>query len=365
MFLPLSVKVCFFCFSLATSSILKNRFSAGNAYAALVLPVNATDRTSQIPGTSAVNDTTVLPDPAFADEDIVWPERSSSPSFSSPKSSTTSSPISTPGAPKLSCNGKAYGKNLRLASCLEALRKMPPGNSRISFGARHHGEWDANLPFRILSSDGLCALDISHKAGAISDHSTASKMKTYAGLLINVCVETKPNEGGVVANIGENGNLAIRATPYRPNVRCASSGTKLDPPVNDCRAVIDEMPTDGKREVFGRRDDPDPEITWKLPTGYNTWRRRCLVHVDTLEPGSGKDASDWYKLCTYRTKLLISLTAVVSIRKTIAEGKVLARRLDLYSGRLTFHFCTGRGGGSCCRIHMPSSGPSRYDAWTW
>ena len=259
-----------------------------------------TDSTPSSPDGTLSNETTILLDPAFADTSIAWPELYASSNISVPPKSrmtTSSLPSPTPGPPRYTCNGKVYGKNLKLSSCRNALSKLPVGNTKHSFGTRDGGNWDANLPFRILSSDGLCALDISHRAGVDMDYITPSELKAQANVLVEVCVKTPPNEGGVVSNIGQNGNLAVRVTSYRPNVHCAPR--HWDFPVSDCRNVIELMPIDGKRQIFGQHDDTDPEITCKLPAGYYTRMKRCEIRVDILVPGSGKDTFDWYKLCAY------------------------------------------------------------------
>ena len=291
---------CFILTLVATLRVLRTHAFPGANYAPLILPsTNGTDwilTNNAAAAATTANETTILPEPAFADSDIAWPESSISPNVSSPSQSTSPSNTSL-GAPNISCNGKAYGKNLNIRSCLEALSKMPTGSRPLTFGQRGHGDWEGNLPLRVLSTNGICALEVSHKVGAESDDISPTELKENARVLIDVCVKGTPNIGGVVSNIGKNGNLAVRVMPYRPNVRCGPDGSR--PPLLDCRNLVDRMPADGQRQVFGPRDDPDPEITVKLPAGFNTRNRRCQVYVDALLPGDGKDASDWYKLCEY------------------------------------------------------------------
>ncbi|KAM0796877.1 hypothetical protein BDR22DRAFT_975776 [Usnea florida] len=158
---------------------------------------------------------------------------------------------------KYTCDGTRYGRGLNLDSCLNAWRRMDDTTVSKSYGERDSDDpgstdWDANLPLRILSYDGRCAIDVSHSARSPSDTIAPSYLKSYARTLISICLQpssspppTSPSAsvGGIVSNIGDNGNLAIRVTKYNPvNVHCtgeAGSG----PPWFDCRDSIDAMPT--------------------------------------------------------------------------------------------------------------------------
>lgn len=50
------------------------------------------------------------------------------------------------------CDGSAYGRDLRLESCQEALVAIPRDTKQILFGRRGRGRWNVNLPHRFLSS---------------------------------------------------------------------------------------------------------------------------------------------------------------------------------------------------------------------
>lgn len=64
---------------------------------------------------------------------------------------TSSADALTVGTPKYVCNGTAYGRNLKLRSCFNAIASMEEFHSPQSFGQRGKGKWDINLPFRFLS----------------------------------------------------------------------------------------------------------------------------------------------------------------------------------------------------------------------
>ena len=279
----------------------------------LLPPSNVTDLISAVNDTSSYEQNTTLPDPGFFDSENVWAGNAPATNLSSPPTAT-SSPSLPPEAPKFSCNGKAYGRNLNYASCIEAWSKFPSGSTLDSFGERGQGSWGANLPLRILSSNGLCAFDIGHKKGVIFDSISRDSLKDNARVLLDICVKGEPNVGGIVTNLGHNGNLILRVVPYRPSVRCAPLG-EWNPGPTDCRFLLDEMATDGTERVFGSKDDPDPAITVKMPVGYRM--RRCEAFIDALVPGSGVDTSDWYKICTYIAGFLLSNLASIIKRRRL------------------------------------------------
>lgn len=114
-------------------------------------------------------------------------------------------------------------------------------------------------------------------------------MKLNVRALIDICVRGHPNQGGVASNLGEHGALAVRITPYRPNVQCGNRGTA--PPFMACRTVLDEMPASDVRQRFGPVDDPMAQVI--VPRRYTDVGQRCGFTVDTI---GSTDVADWYKL---------------------------------------------------------------------
>ena len=51
-------------------------------------------------------------------------------------------------------------------------------------------------------ADGLCAIDINHKAGIRTDWMREIDLKDSVRSLLDICVRGSPNQGGVVKNIG-------------------------------------------------------------------------------------------------------------------------------------------------------------------
>lgn len=286
--------------SLVTSSILKERVNSDTDYANLEFALNFTNPILLINQNDTANVTTTPADVFYGDDNVAWPDIAAPPSLTLPLLNAS---LAHPrlGAPSVRCNGKAYGKNLKILSCLEALSKMPKITKTMTFGERGRGDWDGVLPYRILSADGLCAIDISHKANTLSDKISPSDLRQSVELVIEICLKTKPNEGGVITNLGQNGDLAVRVMPYRPSVRCGQPYS--NPPVADCRMITDLMPADARKETFGQKSDTDPKITVKLPASFQMHRKRCEVVIDTLLPGEGQDTCDWYKIWAAATAI--------------------------------------------------------------
>ncbi|KAL8838495.1 MAG: hypothetical protein Q9176_005047 [Flavoplaca citrina] len=161
-----------------------------------------------------------------------------------------------------------------------------------TFGERGTGQYDAPLPFRYASHDGLCALDLAHTSGVLSDSIAPVDLKVAARLLISVCVGQAPSQGGLLTGLGQNKALALRLMPYRPTVTCGPDGS--GPPWRSCRDIVDLMPANNKKQVFGPRGDT--RTTVPLPWRYTTTRHRCGVIVDGDEPGRITDTGDWYKI---------------------------------------------------------------------
>ncbi|KAL8734994.1 MAG: hypothetical protein Q9166_001119 [cf. Caloplaca sp. 2 TL-2023] len=163
-----------------------------------------------------------------------------------------------------------------------------------SFGERGTGDYDAPLPFRYLSHDGLCAVDLAHASGVLSDVVAPIDLKIATRIVISTCVLAKPGEpntGGLLTGLGQNKALALRVVSYKPEVTCGPEGS--GPPWVSCRHIIDKMPANNKRQIFGPKDDA--RTTIPLPWRYTTVRQRCKLTVDGIEPRS-VTTSDWYKV---------------------------------------------------------------------
>lgn len=194
-------------------------------------------------------------------------------------------------AGQLSC-GQQYGRNLNVRSCIQVYHAMTEEPRPRTFGKRGTGEYDAPLPFRYLSHDGLCAVDISHARGVTFDTIAPVELKEAVAVLIQICVNVHPSTGGITMGLGVNKGLSLRVVPYRPNVYCGPQGS--GPPWITCRHMIDGMMTSEEKQIFGPKewDNTTVPIPWTLTTS----QRKCGMFLDGIAPGEVSDTSDWYKL---------------------------------------------------------------------
>lgn len=106
-------------------------------------------------------------------------------------------------APRIQCDASTYGRGLNIASCQEVWELLPTSLTRRTIGQRTEGNFDIPLPFRVLSHDGLCAVDITHRKGLIYDISTGDELSQAALLVLDACVKGDMQQGGVAVGIGE------------------------------------------------------------------------------------------------------------------------------------------------------------------
>ena len=247
----------------------------------LELPFNAT---------SSIDKFTVIPSSA---SDINWPPDAfapiARPSFGTDPSNTST--LTAKNEKTITC-GQQYGRNLNLMSCLQVFHRMSQDPGPKTFGERGSGTFDAPLPFRWLSHDGLCAVDLSHVAGVEFDTIAPSDLKEAAESIIAICIYGRPNLGGIATGLGVNKGLVIRIVPYRPSVYCGPQGTA--PPWITCRHVLDVIPANNEPQIFGPKAWENTTVA--IPWARTTDARRCAMVVDGIAPGLVSDSSDWYKI---------------------------------------------------------------------
>ncbi|KAI4235597.1 MAG: hypothetical protein LQ352_008078 [Teloschistes flavicans] len=131
---------------------------------------------------------------------------------------TTPAPLMNPPLPALGngrsslndsqrdCRGAQYGTNLNYDSCLDAFRTFELGTypSPIQVRKRNTGEgvfaiW---LPYRLISGNGVCTIDIVRKGTADFDTTSGPELSRAMWKLINQCVRDEGGQGGVASNIG-------------------------------------------------------------------------------------------------------------------------------------------------------------------
>ncbi|KAL8790672.1 MAG: hypothetical protein Q9213_000520 [Squamulea squamosa] len=167
---------------------------------------------------------------------------------------------------------------------------MSPYTGTKSFGRRGSGIYhEAPLPFRYLSHDGRCAIDIAAARGIDSDVVSPLDLRNAALAIINICVATRPSEGGLITGLGENGGISMRVVPYRPSVTCGPDAS--GPPWITCRDIIDVMPADDKQQIFG--PESDGTTTIPIPWSKTSPRLRCAMSIDATAPGPVSEGVSW------------------------------------------------------------------------
>ena len=106
---------------------------------------------------------------------------------------------------KVSCNGAQFGRGLVYERCLDAISTFQsPVTGNATVGPRGQDQrYNFNLPWRWISDDGRCALDIvkSHEyAFAIV---TVDELISAATTLVDTCVRDRGGKGGIVSGIGK------------------------------------------------------------------------------------------------------------------------------------------------------------------
>ncbi|KAI4171807.1 MAG: hypothetical protein LQ346_008702, partial [Caloplaca aetnensis] len=85
------------------------------------------------------------------------------------------------------CNGDLYGRRLPFLSCMDALVFLPDLKQKFSFGPKTQGNWNFEVPHRILSGDGLCAVDLELNSNALSDRALGTDLVKAAQWLLAEC----------------------------------------------------------------------------------------------------------------------------------------------------------------------------------
>ena len=120
-----------------------------------------------------------------------------------------------PGTPlkddRIQCQGSRFGTGLKYGSCNDAVETFRYGddNLPIRIGQRGTGIYAMNLPWRWISSDGLCTFDIIKRYDVISEETTGVEIARSARSLINKCVLAQGGIGGVISGIGMYNSLRL------------------------------------------------------------------------------------------------------------------------------------------------------------
>ncbi|KAL8635813.1 MAG: hypothetical protein Q9228_006735 [Teloschistes exilis] len=185
------------------------------------------------------------------------------------------------------CNGAQYGTNLNYDSCLDAFRTFElgthPGDVLVGKRGIGQGQFAIWLPYRLVSGNGLCTIDIVKKGTAEFDMSSGPELSRAMWKLINQCVRDEGGQGGVASNIGplrsggseragkltlltgEHKTLGIILRPYNPSrVQCSRQADQHYG-IDHCHVLLDHVPAEvAPLKTWGRLGDTGVDIG--LPT---------------------------------------------------------------------------------------------------
>lgn len=204
---------------------------------------------------------------------------------------------------KLRCNPVRYGRNLNVGSCRKVFNFIAQDDTQTVFAERSTVQpHDLNLPFRAISSDGLCYVQPILAEGAVTARASPREVGNAAYTLFQECV-VKRGMGGIAGDIGGDNNLDVMIASYKPNVRC---NTFSAPSWNSCVSIFSNMNAAKTRQTFGHL--PDQRVQVRLPVTYKAEDRRCMVKIDITGQPTGLS---WYEVWE----------AVVALASTCVRGR--------------------------------------------
>lgn len=199
---------------------------------------------------------------------------------------------------EVNCVGQRYGYNLNKTSCDEVWKRIPTDSRILSFGARTVGTFERPLPYRYLSDDGLCAIDVDIMNSFGSDTATNHDISTAAKSILDKCVFRDVTKtvyesiGGVYPGVGRHSGLKVKVSSYSPTVKCEPG---LAPPdIAACLNLMGTMQTGKSRVSFVRKRDPTRIRNLIVPKRVASATGLCTAVID-LEEGEA-DISSWHEM---------------------------------------------------------------------
>ncbi|KAL8772474.1 MAG: hypothetical protein Q9209_002426 [Squamulea sp. 1 TL-2023] len=178
------------------------------------------------------------------------------------------------------CNEREFGRPM-FSSCGDAWKDIPDTIEVERFGSRSAGlQWDVILPFKFISRDGLCTIDVSLSESdqAYYDEAKSYDLKKAAADVISQCVSK--STGGTVNGLGQYRRIRVSVSQYRPNVRCMKENAPLD--LGMCQIALNIMPVVSSPMVFG--DTSTPRVKMLLPQRFVDPGLKCLITIDMIGP---------------------------------------------------------------------------------
>ena len=102
---------------------------------------------------------------------------------------TPTPPPHNPNVLRIPCDGPQYGRNLSPNSCRNVFHYIDKSDAQATLSERHTGRPDdLPLPWRILSSDGLCFAQPLLLRDTVNGHASSTQMAQAAYALFQRCV---------------------------------------------------------------------------------------------------------------------------------------------------------------------------------
>ncbi|KAL8752216.1 MAG: hypothetical protein Q9184_005804 [Pyrenodesmia sp. 2 TL-2023] len=165
---------------------------------------------------------------------------------------------------KILCSGERYRRDLKGASCLDAVLQIPMQDKDVLFQTREHGPYDALLPTRFISADGQCIIEPVLEDNAESATASYKDISRAAYGLLYECA-MRSSFGGIATDIGTDGKLGLIMTSYDPRVECHAAPSKHPLPTARCKRIIDIMYASTREKYFGNAGDRLAKPDIKLP----------------------------------------------------------------------------------------------------
>ncbi|KAF6217990.1 hypothetical protein HO133_006402 [Letharia lupina] len=191
--------------------------------------------------------------------------------------------------PTVHCDGVTYKSNLLSASCADAYRTIPRTTKLLTFGDREDGDFEVPLPYRWVSSDGLCIFEIAKIADTPVAYATLRDFERAAFMLLTTCFADGRTEGGIAGNLGPGVlSLGLIMTSNRQIVQCTGP---TGPPRDSCYSIIATMPALKEQQLFSR--SPGGHVNVRIPDSFESQDGRCIVTLDTI---GREDIATWYEV---------------------------------------------------------------------
>ncbi|KAL9130272.1 MAG: hypothetical protein Q9175_007066 [Cornicularia normoerica] len=154
------------------------------------------------------------------------------------------------------CNGDAFGYDLDVPSCNNAIRFVGFNTTERSFGMRDSREFDILLPQRFISSNGKCVIEPALAPGVTEARASPEDIAVASVAVVRNCAAKTPSRGGIAKDIGGDDKLRVVVSKYDPeNVRCYGKMRRPNAHIS-CMEILTMMQTDDRNMFWGPRTDP-------------------------------------------------------------------------------------------------------------